>query len=219
VEGGGYAAAESPEEIRVENGYVRPGSDGTWLAWHEVPVERLFVDAMQKAPFTGTIRPASGLARGEDGRTHDTLHGNAVENGAPLTAVAFRKGLGPLGPIGPYVVLLSVLLFAISTAISWSYYGDRCANYLLGPRAILPYKAAFIAAHFLGAVVSLTVAWTLGDVFLGIVILPNLLALLLLSGRVREMTDSYFSRKPWVENAEVARRARQARRGHRPPGT
>ena len=52
-------------------------------------------------------------------------------------------------------------------------------------------------------------AWTLGDVFLGIVILPNLLGLLLLSGQVKEMTDSYFARKPWIENAEVARRARE----------
>ena len=124
--------------------------------------------------------------------------------------VAFRKGLGP---VGPFIVLLSVLLFAISTAISWSYYGDRCANYLFGPRAIRPYKAAFVLAHFLGAIASLTVAWTLGDVFLGIVILPNLLALLLLSGNVREMTDSYFARRPWLRNIGAAERHREREAG------
>jgi AGCS family alanine or glycine:cation symporter len=218
VEGGRYALTETPSEIRVEDGSPQSSPDGARLAWHEVPVERLFTNAEQTEPFTGVILPIENLARADDGTTHASLFGDAVENGAPLTMVAFDKGLGPLAPIGPYIVLLSVLLFAISTAISWSYYGDRCANYLFGPRAILPYKAAFVTAHFLGAVVSLTVAWTLGDVFLGIVILPNLLALLLLSGRVREMTDSYFGRKPWVENAEVARRVREARRaGHRPP--
>jgi AGCS family alanine or glycine:cation symporter len=215
LENGGYAAAEVPTEIRVEDGSVGAGSNGMRLAWHEVPVERLFVDAAQTQPFTGVILPGEGRARGDDGTDHATLFGNAVENGAPLTMVAFRKGLGPLGP---YIVLLSVLLFAVSTAIAWSYYGDRCANYLFGPRAILPYKAAFVTAHFLGAVVSLSVAWTLGDVFLGIVILPNLLALLLLSGNVKEMTASYFARKPWIGNAEAARRAREARKaGHRPP--
>jgi AGCS family alanine or glycine:cation symporter len=214
LENGGYAAAEMPAEIRVEAGDVRAGADGVRLAWHEVPVERLFTNREQSAPFTGVILPAEGRARGDDGKEHLALFGDAVENGAPLTMVAFRKGLGP---VGPYIVLLSVLLFAVSTAIAWSYYGDRCANYLFGPRAILPYKAAFVTAHFLGAVVSLSVAWTLGDVFLGIVILPNLLALLLLSGRVKEMTDSYFARKPWVENAEVARQAREARKmGQRP---
>ncbi len=213
--GGGYAAAEVPAQIRVEGGDVRPGPDGAHLAWHEVPVERLFTDPGQVEPFTGVILPSENQARADDGTTHAVLFGNAVENGAPLTMVAFRKGLGP---IGPFIVLVSVLLFAISTAIAWSYYGDRCANYLFGPRAILPYKAAFVTAHFLGAIVSLSVAWTLGDVFLGIVILPNLLALLLLSGRVKDMTDSYFARKPWIENAEVARRTREERKaGHRPP--
>jgi len=211
LDDGGFALAEMPAEIRVENGDVHPGPDGVRLAWHEVAVDRLFVDPEQTRPFHGVIRPGDNVARGEDGSTHASLYGDAVENGAPLTMVAFGKGLGP---IGPFIVLVSVLLFAISTAIAWSYYGDRCANYLFGPKAIRPYKAAFVTAHFLGAVVSLSVAWTLGDVFLGIVILPNLLGLLLLSGRVREMTDSYFARKPWIENAEVARRARAERKRH-----
>jgi AGCS family alanine or glycine:cation symporter len=213
LENGGYAAAEMPARIRVEGGDVQVGAGGVRLAWHEVPVERLFTNREQSEPFTGVILPAEGRARGDDGTDHTALFGDAVENGAPLTMVAFRKGLGP---IGPFIVLLSVLLFAVSTAIAWSYYGDRCANYLFGPRAILPYKAAFVTAHFLGAVVSLSVAWTLGDVFLGIVILPNLLAIVLLSGKVKEMTDSYFARRPWVENAEVARRAREARKMGQP---
>jgi len=212
VEDGHRHAAEAPAEIAVENGDVRDAAGGVRLAWHEVAVDRLYVDPAQTQPFTGTIFPGENQARGVDGSVHATLFGDAVENGAPLTMVAFDKGIGP---IGPYIVLLSVLLFAVSTAISWSYYGDRCANYLFGPRAIRPYRAAFVLAHFLGAVVSLTVAWTLGDVFLGIVILPNLLGLLMLSGQVKEMTDSYFARKPWIENAEVARHIREERRGHR----
>lgn len=204
MENGGYAAAEQPTSIRVEEGHVQGTEGEARLAWHEVPVERLWVDVEQTEAFTGAIRPGENLARSDDGATHATLFGDAVENGAPLTMVAFRKGLGP---VGPFIVLLSVLLFAVSTAISWSYYGDRCANYLFGPRAIRPYKAAFVLAHFLGAIASLTVAWTLGDVFLGIVILPNLLALVLLSKQVREMTDSYFARKPWLENEGKAKGA------------
>ena len=91
-----------------------------------------------------------------------------------------------------------MLLFAVSTAISWSYYGDRCANYLFGHGAVLPYKIAFVIMHFLGAVASLNVAWALGDLFLALVIVPNLIALILLSGKVRDLTDSYFQRKPWL---------------------
>jgi AGCS family alanine or glycine:cation symporter len=217
ADNGRYAPApEAPAEIRVDNGYPQLAAGSAALAWHEVPVERLFVDPEQSQPFSGVILPAQNLAHGDDGASHPRLHGNAVENGAPLTIVAFQKGLGPLGFLGPYIVLLSVLLFAVSTAISWSYYGDRCANYLFGTKAILPYKMAFVAAHFLGAVVSLTAAWTLGDVFLGIVILPNLLGLFLLSGQVKQMTDSYFERRPWIENAEVHRHLREQRSGRRP---
>ncbi|MGD8897505.1 MAG: amino acid carrier protein, partial [Acidobacteriota bacterium] len=118
-EGGGYAVAEIPAEIRVEDGDVRSSADGARLAWHEVPVERLFTNAAQTEPFTGVILPIENQARADDGAIHAVLFGDAVENGAPLTMIAFRKGLGP---VGPHIVLLSVLLFAISTAIAWSYY-------------------------------------------------------------------------------------------------
>jgi AGCS family alanine or glycine:cation symporter len=66
--------------------------------------------------------------------------------------------------------------------------------------------------HFVGAILTLAVVWTLGDVFLGIVILPNLLALLLLSGKVVQLTRSYFERRPWVENREVHRRLKEQAR-------
>jgi AGCS family alanine or glycine:cation symporter len=63
---------------------------------------------------------------------------------------------------------------------------------------VLPYKIAFVTMHFLGAVASLNVAWALGDLFLALVIVPNLIALIVLSGQVRGMTDSYFEREPWT---------------------
>ena len=66
-------------------------------------------------------------------------------------------------------MVFSVLLFAISTAIAWSYYGDRCANYLFGAKAVIPYKIIFVALHFVGAVLPLSVIWALGDAFLAIV--------------------------------------------------
>ncbi len=93
-----------------------------------------------------------------------------------------------------------MLLFAISTAISWSYYGDRCANYLFGAKAVLPYKIAFVITHFIGATLPLAVIWDMGDVFLGIVIWPNLIALALLAPQVVEMTKDYFERKPWLDH-------------------
>lgn len=207
---GNWATAEMPRSVRFEDGIpVATSAGDPQMAWHEVVVDRLYADEARTLPFTGTVNPLDQTATADDGATYLALWGEAVENGAPLTMLGFRKGLSRLGDWGHYIVVVSVLLFAISTAIAWSYYGDRCAYYLMGAKAVLPYKFAFVFMHFFGAVVPLTVVWDMGDVFLGIVILPNLLALLFLSPKIVELTKSYFERKPWIENAEVHRRLKR----------
>ncbi len=177
------------------------------VAWHEVAVPALFEDEAQTRPFTGEVDPAEGIALTSDGRELEQLYGMAYESGAPLTQLGFRRGLAPLGDWGHYIVILSVLLFALSTAISWSYYGDRCANYLFGPTAIIPYKVMFVVMHFVGAVLPLAVVWSLGDVFLAIVIVPNLIALAFLAPKLKKMTDSYFERSPWTKLGEARRQS------------
>jgi len=188
----------SPSEIEVRDGTAtRTGVGDEQLAWNEVAVERFYLDPEHTQPFSGTIFPPTRTAVDQDGQTHTVLYGNAVMTGAPLTMLAFRRGLP--GDWGHYIVLLTVLLFGISTAIAWSYYGDRCAFYLFGAKAVLPYKIIFVGLHFLGAVAPLIIAWTIGDILLGIVIIPNLIALVLLTGKVKSETDSYFDRAPWIK--------------------
>jgi AGCS family alanine or glycine:cation symporter len=117
-----------------------------------------------------------------------------MQNGSPLTAWAFQKGLGRFaGDYGYLLVTLSVFLFGLSTAISWSYYGDRAALYLFGPRAIIPYRVLFCIMNFLGAVYSLEVVWSFGDVALGLMTVPNLLSILLLTGKVKGWHDAYIA--------------------------
>ncbi len=208
---GDYDDFDDLARIRIADGrYVDTGAGAVQLTWHEVIVDQLYTDEEQTRLFNGIVDTDRDIAVAEDGSEYTSLFGNAAESGAPLTMIAFQQGLP--GNIGLYIVVLSVFLFAISTAISWSYYGDRCANYLFGHRAVLPYKFVFVTMHFIGAILTLAVAWTLGDVFLGIVILPNLLALILLSGKVKQMTGSYFQRKPWVENREAHRRWKEQQR-------
>lgn len=202
--GGGSESATPAGLISYAAG--RPADpSAAHVAWHEVALDELFIDAALTQPFTGSIDPSAGVARTADGTELQSLHGLAVESGAPMTAEGFRRGLSPLGDWGHYVVIISVLLFALSTAISWSYYGDRCANYLFGAKAVIPYKLVFVAMHFIGAVLPLAVVWSLGDVFLAIVIVPNLIALALLSPQIKEMTDSYFERTPWKKAGDARR--------------
>jgi AGCS family alanine or glycine:cation symporter len=214
AEGDRWGSVDAPNEISIQDGrHVSTGIGAPVVAWHEVSVDELFVDEAMTQPFTGTIYPDRAEAVGSDGQAYGSLHAMAVESGAPLTMQAFREGLSPLGDWGHYIVLLGVLLFAVSTAISWSYYGDRCANYLFGHSFVLPYKFVFVLMHFMGAVVPLAVVWAMGDVALAIVIVPNLIALILLAPQVVAMTRSYFDREPWVENARAHEEWKRTRRG------
>lgn len=122
------------------------------------------------------------------------IRGNMLQNSSALTAWAFQRGLSPLGGWGHLIVTFAVFLFALSTIISWSYYGDRCVEYLFGVRWVPFYKLVYVGFVFFGAVRSLETVWAYGDLALGLMTVPNLVALLMLNGKVREMTKKYMSR-------------------------
>jgi AGCS family alanine or glycine:cation symporter len=122
-------------------------------------------------------------------------NGHKLLNSSLLTSFAFKEGLSWLFPYGDKIVTLAVLLFAISTAISWSYYGDRSANYLFGSRSLKIYKWFFILFFFIGAIAELEAIWAFGDAALGIMTFPNLISIIILSTSLRKMTKEYFSKK------------------------
>ncbi len=116
-------------------------------------------------------------------------------NASLLTSLAFKQGLSWLFNYGDKIVTLGVLLFATSTIISWSYYGDRASHYLFGQKAILPYKWVFIVFVFIGAIAELEAIWAFGDAALGFMTAPNLLTIILLSGVLKNDVKNYFSMK------------------------
>ena len=222
-EGGIIADVTPPTEIRIVNGEPQVTEGTPEFAWNQAVVDSFYVDCVNgceqpsdfRQPFTGVLDTERGVAIGPDGTEYGMLYGPAVESGAPLTQAAFSRGLAPLGNWGGLIVVLSVILFAISTSISWSYYGDRCAIYLFGEEAVLPYKVAFVTINFLGGIAPLATVWAIGDIALGLVIIPNLVGVLLLSGKLKEITDSYFEREAWLDNVEPAREAREKRRAEK----
>ena len=150
-------------------------------------------------PFHGTFQVKKGKIgkitdRMDEELALDTVFatGEMLLNGSPLTAASFRKGLSPIFPSGNLLITFAVFLFAISTAISWSYYGERSVEYVLGARFIMPYRVLFVIVHFLGAVFSLELVWGFADVALGIMAIPNLIAIVLLSRMVKKDADKYY---------------------------
>lgn len=111
--------------------------------------------------------------------------------GAALTSFAFGQGLPD---IGQYIVTFGIILFAYTTLLGWSFYGERCAEYLFGTRVIPVYRVLWIMAIPLGAVAELNPLWLMADVMNGLMAIPNLLALLLLSPVIFRITRDYFSR-------------------------
>ncbi len=164
-----------------------------------IAVDTMYVNPDETEYFNGRIEGAgiSPVVITEDGQQLNRLYGGVVENGAPLTARAFEIGLAPLSAGGGFLVTISVILFGISTSISWSYYGDRAAQYLFGFKSIFYYRLAFVGMHFVGAITALTTIWAFGDVMLGLMAFFNIIALFALSGVIVKITRKYF------ENTEV----------------
>ncbi len=109
--------------------------------------------------------------------------------GAPMSSLAFNTGFAG----GGYIVTFGLIIFAFTTILGWSYYGERCAEYVLGIKAILPYRLLWVIATLTGALIKLGLVWTLADVLNGLMAIPNLIALLLLSPVIFSVTREYFS--------------------------
>ncbi len=139
-------------------------------------------------PFSGSIEVSEGVITG--GAENLTASGDCLQNSSALTTWAFER---ELGDIGKWIVTLSVFLFAVSTTISWSYYGDRCAEYLFGIKAVPIYRWIYVGFIFLGATLALEVVWGFGDMALGLMAAPNLIAILWLTSRVKKSTDDYYN--------------------------
>ncbi len=142
-----------------------------------VSMTQTFIDTIVVCSFTGLTIVATGAWR-------------SGLDGANLTQLAFRDGLP--GSWGGWLVAVGLATFAFSTLLGWSYYGEKSIEYLLGSWTVVPYRVLFVIAAFVGTVRSLEFVWTLSDVMNGLMALPNLIGLLLLSGLVARETRAYF---------------------------
>ncbi|MGU7905635.1 alanine/glycine:cation symporter family protein [Streptococcus suis] len=112
--------------------------------------------------------------------------------GAPLTQAAFATVFGNTGSIA---LTISLVLFAFTTILGWSYYGERCIEFLFGAKSILPYRLVFVTMVALGGFLKLDLIWTIADIVNGLMALPNLIALLALSPVIIKETRQYFAKK------------------------
>ncbi|MFC9975657.1 alanine/glycine:cation symporter family protein [Spirillospora sp. NPDC127200] len=156
-----------------------------------VSMTQTFIDTLVVVSFTALTIVVTGVWK-EAGE----------EDAAKFTARAFDEGLP--GDWGSVIVTVSVIFFAFSTVLGWSYYGERCVEYLFGRKAVLPYRLLFIVVVYIGSTTTLTAVWTFSDVMNGLMALPNLIGLLILSPLVYRETRAYFRREPTTDEPATA---------------
>lgn len=148
-----------------------------------VSMTQTFIDTIIVVTFTGLVLVTTGVWRG----------GGDVAG--TMTADAFASAI----PEGDKLVAVSIAFFAFSTILGWSYYGERCMERLVGARGVIPYRMVFTCVVFIGAVTELEVVWNFADVMNGLMAIPNLIGLLVLSGLIVRETRHYLDNDPRLD--------------------
>ena len=138
------------------------------------------------ALFSGTIKVSAGKPVDSD----KIFRGKSLVHSAPLTTIAFTRGY--FGDFGQYIVSIGLLLFAFSTAISWSYYGDRAMTFLFGSKSVIYFRIVYVIGFFLAAFTDTTIIWTLSGITIALMTLPNLFGLIYLRKDIKSTVDTYW---------------------------
>lgn len=189
----GYLNDLEGNEVKPYNGNITvvngtAVSEGYTLLNSRSIAEDVKYSVGSEDPFTGTLT----IADGKPVKDNLEVKGKSLVHSAALTTIAFTRGF--FGDFGQYIVSVGLMLFAFSTAIAWSYYGDRAMTYLLGPRSVMPYRVIYVAGFVWAAVSDTTLVWALSAVAIVVMTLPNLFGIVLLRKEMKDTVNDYWSR-------------------------
>lgn len=186
LNGDDTAASLYSGELVISEGSAVNSQDFTLMA------SRSFAE---EVVFTRGDVPLNGVLSVTGGRLDDfdvDVSGRSLIHSVPLTTVAFTRGY--FGEYGQYVVSIGLMLFAFSTAIAWSYYGDRAMTYLLGPKSVLPYRIVYVAGFFYAAFADTTIIWNLALITIVLMTVPNLFGLLFMHKEMKKTVTDYWEK-------------------------
>ena len=138
-------------------------------------------------PYSGTL-----LVRDGEVDPKISLSGESLLHSVALTGEAFATGL--MGEYGRYIVSITLVLFAFTTAVAWSYYGDRAITYLFGVKYVTPYRFAYVVGFFAAAIADTSLVWLISAITLALMAIPNLVSIFLLRKEIRIDSSDYRER-------------------------
>lgn len=171
--------------IEVQNGEAT--HEGFTILHARSVAENVTYHIGQNRRFTGEVMVRDGRIAEPD----VYLRGDSLIHSAALTVEAFNRSF--LGGIGPYIVALGLMLFAFSTALAWSYYGDRSMTFLFGTKSIMPYRLVYVVGFFLAAIADTTLIWQIAAITMVVMTLPNLLGLVMMRQEIRQEIREYWT--------------------------
>ena len=170
-------------ELTVESGEI---VNSYFTLMHNRSVaENFIVYTSDNELFNGTL----SIDNGKLNQSNIYIEGASLLIGADLTGKAFSRSV--FGAYGQYIVAIGLLLFAFSTAIAWSYYGDRATVHLFGERWVFHYRVIYVGAFFLASIIDTKIVWDIATVIGPIATVPNLIAILLLRREIKEIQKNY----------------------------
>ncbi|MEC7689905.1 MAG: AGCS family amino acid carrier protein [Pseudomonadota bacterium] len=184
VDGSGVEAYTGP--ISVVNGTAV--SEGFTLINSRSIAEDVTYSLGDDDAYTGTLQ----IKNGKPVKDNLEVQGKSLVHSAALTTIAFTRGY--FGDFGQYIVSIGLMLFAFSTAIAWSYYGDRAMTYLLGPRSVMPYRVIYVAGFIWASFSDTTLVWALSAVAIVVMTLPNLFGIMMLSKEMKQTVNEYWAK-------------------------
>ena len=163
------------------------------------PVRQALVSATGTFWDTVVVCLMTGLVLVTTIMKNPNINMDMIEDGSQMTTAAFSQ----IPVLGPMILVVGIITFAYSTILGWSYYGERCCEYLFGKRGMLPYKILFIAVIVIGPVLSLDLVWTIANILNALMAVPNLIAVLLLSGVIARETKYYLKNLDEIDTTEI----------------
>jgi len=172
-------------QLSVQNGEIR---DDVTIFHARSIAENVYVTKNDQ-PYTGMLEVNNGVVDEQAGTIR--ISGSSLVHSAPLTTIAFTES--PMGKYGQYLVAIGLLLFAFSTTISWSYYGDRAMTYLFGSRSVIYYRIAYVIGFFIASFTDTTIIWTLSGITIALMTLPNLIGIFWLRREMKNTVKDYWT--------------------------
>ena len=169
--------------VNIQGGQAQNNEDFTVL--HARSIAEDVEYSLAGEPYTGTLQVQNGVLNTEGVE----LVGKSLVHSAALTSIAFTQGM--FGDSGQYIVSIALILFAFSTTIAWSYYGDRAITYLFGPKLVMPYRIVYCVAFFVASFTDTTIVWNFAAVSVVVMTLPNLFGIFLLRKEMHQLLGNY----------------------------